>query len=177
MHRPNVNTILQHLVEAPRTVRDEASMTWKTLVEPQPDGKVMLVWQSRQKTDFATDGYVWLDAERSQLHREGRHVRTTAAETYHMLTCKDDRSAYSEQWLPPDDGSSHTTCPPSISAHTITSTNARPTGRSLPLDRALLPDRASESNTNLQYCYTRAYKAVNARTKNASSSSSAAITA
>ncbi|MCJ1356058.1 MAG: hypothetical protein MMC33_006052 [Icmadophila ericetorum] len=65
----SLDTIVEYLLQAPRIVREGAPMNWMFLDAP-PDGSVMLVWQPLNKmgTRFASDGYVWADAEQVLRH-------------------------------------------------------------------------------------------------------------
>lgn len=53
-----------YLLEAPKIVRDLQPMQWQFLETP-PDGTLMLTWQPLEYlgTNFASDGYIWADAE------------------------------------------------------------------------------------------------------------------
>ncbi len=58
-----METVVEYLLHAPRIMRDIAPVGWKFL-DPPRDGTIMLVWQPPQLgTHFASDGYVWADAE------------------------------------------------------------------------------------------------------------------
>ncbi|KAL8871117.1 MAG: hypothetical protein Q9174_002985 [Haloplaca sp. 1 TL-2023] len=63
---PNVSleTIANRLVEAPEIVGNVKPMVWM-FIDCPADGVMMLCWQplAKRNTDFASDGYVWLDAE------------------------------------------------------------------------------------------------------------------
>ena len=52
-------------MEAPKIVRDLQPVQWQFLDPPPADGRLMLVWQPLDYlgTSFASDGYVWADAE------------------------------------------------------------------------------------------------------------------
>ena len=66
LSQPSLGTVVGHLTEAPKITRDIKTMTWMFLLEPPPDGTVMLVWQpSQMGASFASDGYVWADAEQA----------------------------------------------------------------------------------------------------------------
>ena len=59
----NLDLTVEYLIQAPRIVREVAPMTW-TYLDCPGDGEVMLVWQPSQlRTQAASDGYVWADAE------------------------------------------------------------------------------------------------------------------
>lgn len=57
-------TAVEYLVSAPKVVRELQPMHWMFIDGP-PDGTVMLVWQPLNQlgTMFASDGYIWADAE------------------------------------------------------------------------------------------------------------------
>ncbi|OJD18994.1 hypothetical protein AJ78_01022 [Emergomyces pasteurianus Ep9510] len=57
-------TAVEYLISAPKVVRELQPVHWMFLDGP-PDGTVMLVWQplNHLGTNFASDGYVWADAE------------------------------------------------------------------------------------------------------------------
>ena len=65
-HRISIETIIEHLIAAPRITRDVAPMHWMFLDAPQ-DGSMLLVWQPLQKlgNTAASDGYHWIDAEQA----------------------------------------------------------------------------------------------------------------
>ena len=60
----SLETIVGYLVEAPKIVRDVQPVQWQFLDAPQ-DGSLFLTWQPLEYlgTSFASDGYVWADAE------------------------------------------------------------------------------------------------------------------
>lgn len=59
----HLDIAVEYLIQAPRIVREVAPMSWMYLDCP-PDGEVMLVWQPSQlRTQAASDGFVWADAE------------------------------------------------------------------------------------------------------------------
>ncbi|KAL4797685.1 hypothetical protein BDV19DRAFT_358499 [Aspergillus venezuelensis] len=86
MHMMPTETAVEFLLSAPKVVREAQPMHWTFLDGPQ-DGTVMLTWQSlnHMGTNFASDGYVWADAEQAftfevrgyvvemWLHRSGYH--------------------------------------------------------------------------------------------------------
>ncbi|EEP76213.1 predicted protein [Uncinocarpus reesii 1704] len=59
-----METAVDYLLSAPKVVRELQPMHWMFLDAP-PDGTVMLAWQplNHLGTNFASDGYVWGDAE------------------------------------------------------------------------------------------------------------------
>lgn len=60
---PNIEQIVNYLIEAPKIMREVAPVQWQYLDGP-PDGSMFLVWQPLEmQTNFASDGYVWSDAE------------------------------------------------------------------------------------------------------------------
>lgn len=63
---PSLETIVSFLMEAPKIVRDLQPVQWQFLDAP-PDGSVLLTWQPMEYlgNNFASDGYVWADAEQS----------------------------------------------------------------------------------------------------------------
>lgn len=60
----SLDTVVSYLTEAPKIVHDLQPVVWQFLEAP-PDGTVLLVWQPLDYlgTNFASDGYVWGDAE------------------------------------------------------------------------------------------------------------------
>jgi len=61
---PSLETIVSYLLEAPKIVRDLQPMQWQ-MIEAPADGTLMLTWQPLEYigTTFASDGYIWADAE------------------------------------------------------------------------------------------------------------------
>lgn len=61
-----METAVDYLLSAPGVVRELQPMHWMFLDGP-PDGTVMLAWQPLHQlgTNFASDGYVWADAEQA----------------------------------------------------------------------------------------------------------------
>ncbi|PCG99302.1 Protein of unknown function DUF1750 [Penicillium occitanis (nom. inval.)] len=59
-------TVLDYLLAAPKVVREMYPMSWTFLDGPQ-DGTTLLAWQplGHLGTTFASDGYVWADAEQA----------------------------------------------------------------------------------------------------------------
>lgn len=59
-------TVLDYLLAAPKSVREMYPMSWTFLDGPQ-DGTTLLTWQplGHLGTTFASDGYVWADAEQA----------------------------------------------------------------------------------------------------------------
>lgn len=66
MHMMPTETVVEYLLSAPKIVREGQPMHWTFLDGPQ-DGTVMLTWQplNHLGTNFASDGYVWADAEQA----------------------------------------------------------------------------------------------------------------
>ncbi|OJD22075.1 hypothetical protein ACJ73_06587 [Blastomyces percursus] len=64
MNNLSTDTAVEYLISAPKVVRELQTVHWMFLDGP-PDGTVMLVWQPLNNlgTTFASDGYVWADAE------------------------------------------------------------------------------------------------------------------
>ncbi|KAI9803807.1 MAG: hypothetical protein M1825_001687 [Sarcosagium campestre] len=61
----SVDTVVKYLTQAPEITRHTAPMTWQFIDAPR-DGTVLLVWQAPQlATHFASDGYVWAEAEQA----------------------------------------------------------------------------------------------------------------
>ena len=64
----SLDGIFEKLSEAPKIVREVASMSW-TFLDAPANGTLMLVYQSPQtRNRFATDGYLWADQE--QYYRQ-----------------------------------------------------------------------------------------------------------
>ncbi|KMU83556.1 hypothetical protein CIHG_01339 [Coccidioides immitis H538.4] len=101
-----METAVEYLLSAPKVVRELQPMHWMFLDAP-PDGTVMLVWQplNHLGTNFASDGYVWGDAEQVYttesrgytvemwLHRCGYHpphetVATHARRRFRLTPAK-----------------------------------------------------------------------------------------
>ncbi|KAL5334233.1 hypothetical protein BJX70DRAFT_402767 [Aspergillus crustosus] len=86
IHMLPTETAVEYLASAPKIVREAHPMHW-TFLDGPPDGSVMLTWQplNHLGTNFASDGYVWADAEQAftfesrgylvemWLHRSGYH--------------------------------------------------------------------------------------------------------
>jgi hypothetical protein len=62
----SLETVVDFLLQAPKIVRDLQPMCWEMLDAPR-DGTLMLVWQPSNQlgTNFASDGYIWADAEQA----------------------------------------------------------------------------------------------------------------
>lgn len=65
-NNPSLESVVAHLSEAPKVVRDLQPMQWQFLDAPA-DGTLLLVWQPLEYmgTTFASDGYVYADAEQT----------------------------------------------------------------------------------------------------------------
>ena len=63
---PSLETIVHYLTEAPKVMREMAPVQWQFLDAP-PDGSMFLTWQPTEylNMNFASDGYVWGDAEQA----------------------------------------------------------------------------------------------------------------
>ncbi|KAL1966338.1 hypothetical protein VTN77DRAFT_4691 [Rasamsonia byssochlamydoides] len=59
-------TVVDYLISAPKVVRELQPMHW-TFLDGPPDGTTLLTWQplNHLGTNFASDGYVWADAEQA----------------------------------------------------------------------------------------------------------------
>jgi Fungal domain of unknown function (DUF1750) len=59
-------TVVEYLINAPKVVRELHPMYW-TFLDGPPDGTTLLAWQplNHLGTSFASDGYVWADAEQA----------------------------------------------------------------------------------------------------------------
>jgi hypothetical protein len=65
-------------MEAPKIVREVQPMQWQFIETPQ-DGTLMLTWQplDLMATTFASDGYIWADAEHRFTSEVRGYVSTT----------------------------------------------------------------------------------------------------
>lgn len=72
-----LDTVVNYLTEAPKIVHDLQPVQWQFLDAPQ-DGSVLLVWQPLEylDTNFASDGYVWADAEQAFSQEIRGYVRS-----------------------------------------------------------------------------------------------------
>ncbi|KKY27225.1 hypothetical protein UCRPC4_g01208 [Phaeomoniella chlamydospora] len=91
----SIETVVNYLLEAPKIVRDVQPMHW-TFLDAPADGTVLLIWQPLDYigTNFATDGYVWADAEHAfnhdakgytlemYMHRSGFHPPNETVATH-----------------------------------------------------------------------------------------------
>ena len=86
----NLDILVEYLVQAPRIVKEQASMNWMFLHCPN-DGDVLLVWQPPQMgTREASDGYVWADPESafsSEMRGYVRIQRSHASVPYMLMPC------------------------------------------------------------------------------------------
>jgi hypothetical protein len=83
-------TVVDYLVSAPKVVRELQPMHW-TFLDGPPDGTTILTWQPLHQlnTNFASDGYIWADAEQAFTFEARGYVRITGAsedKRTHMLT-------------------------------------------------------------------------------------------
>ena len=71
----SIETVVNHLLEAPKIVRDLHPMHW-TFLDAPADGTVLLAWQPLNYlgTSFASDGYVWADPEHAFTHEAKGYV-------------------------------------------------------------------------------------------------------
>lgn len=65
-NNPSLESVVSYLSEAPKVVRDLQPVQWQFLDAPA-DGTLLLVWQPLEymSTTFASDGYVYADAEQT----------------------------------------------------------------------------------------------------------------
>lgn len=63
---PSLDNIVHFLVEAPKVLRESATVHWQFIDTPA-DGTMLLVWQPAQYGEHtvASDGYVWGDVEQA----------------------------------------------------------------------------------------------------------------
>lgn len=88
---PNIEQIVNYLVEAPKVMREVAPVQWQYLDGP-PDGSMFLVWQPLEmQTSFASDGYVWSDAE-TPFNSEVRGYVSDSAKATEI--CTDQHSPF-----------------------------------------------------------------------------------
>ena len=91
-----------YLTEAPKIVRDVQPMQWQFL-DPPADGRLMLVWQPLEYlgTNFASDGYIWGDAEHAFKSEVRGFVRcgAPALTTVTPLTLPDLRNVRPPLWI------------------------------------------------------------------------------
>jgi Fungal domain of unknown function (DUF1750) len=76
LNQMSLDTVVSYLTEAPKIVHDLQPVVWQFLEAP-PDGTVLLVWQPLDYlgTNFASDGYVWGDAEHAFNSEHNGYVR------------------------------------------------------------------------------------------------------
>ena len=74
----SLDTVVSYLTEALKIVHDLQPVVWQFLEAP-PDSTVLLVWQPLNYlgTNFASDGYVWGDAEHAFSYEHNGYVRYT----------------------------------------------------------------------------------------------------
>ncbi|KAI1918215.1 hypothetical protein LOZ58_006084 [Ophidiomyces ophidiicola] len=113
-----METAVEYLLSAPKVVRELQPVHWMFLDAP-PDGSVMLVWQplNHLGTNFASDGYVWGDAEQVYtsesrgytvemwLHRCGYHPPHESVATHARRRFRLTPSKTPNPNLPPPDPS------------------------------------------------------------------------
>lgn len=77
---------LDHLLQAPSIVKNQAPMAWQYLQPPPRDGTVFLTWQPPKRgLIFPTDGYIWGDPESSfQVDVRGFVRRTIRLHLRHL---------------------------------------------------------------------------------------------
>lgn len=82
----SLETVIGHLLEAPKITRDIAAMNWVFLDAPT-DGSVMLVWQplNQMGTQFASDGYIWADAEQAFSSDVKGYVSTESSKCWSYI--------------------------------------------------------------------------------------------
>ena len=74
----DLNVLVEHLIQAPKVVKDHSPMNWMFLQSPQ-DGDVFLTYQPPQMgIQLASDGYVWADAEQPFSTEVRGYVRSRA---------------------------------------------------------------------------------------------------
>ena len=71
----NNDAMVDNLLRAPHITKEVAPMLW-TFLDSPPDGTVMLVWQplAQLGTKFASDGYIYADAEEVFTHQHRGYV-------------------------------------------------------------------------------------------------------
>lgn len=71
-----LDTVMGYLTEAPKIMHDLQPVVWQFIDAPA-DGTVLLVWQPLEYvgTNFASDGYVWGDAENAFTSEHNGYVR------------------------------------------------------------------------------------------------------
>jgi hypothetical protein len=72
----SLETVVGFLTEAQKIVRDLQPVNWQFLEAP-PDNSVLLCWQPLEylDTNFASDGYVWVDTEQAFTQELRGYVR------------------------------------------------------------------------------------------------------
>lgn len=79
---PNIEQIVNYLLEAPKIMREVAAVQWQYLDGP-PDGSMFLVWQPPEmQTNFPSDGYIWPDAEAPFNSEVRGYVRRSSSEVF-----------------------------------------------------------------------------------------------
>lgn len=113
----NLDIAVEYLIQAPRIAREVAPMSWMYLDCPA-DGEVMLVWQPSQlRTQAASDGFVWADAESAfssemrgyivemYIHRSGYRPNVEPVATHCRRRFRLSPSPNPDPNLPPPDQS------------------------------------------------------------------------
>jgi Fungal domain of unknown function (DUF1750) len=87
----SLDTVVGYLTEAPKIVHDLQPVVWQFLEAP-PDGTVLLVWQPLDYlgTNFASDGYVWGDAEHAFNSEHNGYVCNAPQEMPIVPNCPAD---------------------------------------------------------------------------------------
>ncbi|GAM85671.1 hypothetical protein ANO11243_036780 [Dothideomycetidae sp. 11243] len=64
----------QYLFDAPKVVKQHATMSWQYLTAPQ-DGTIFLTWAAPRNNDqFPSDGYFWEGPEERMMQEFGGYV-------------------------------------------------------------------------------------------------------
>jgi Fungal domain of unknown function (DUF1750). len=99
-------TAVDYLLSAPKIVRELQPMHW-TFLDGPPDGTVMLAWQplSHLGTNFASDGYVWADAEQAFTFEAKGYVRSfkDLSNDTRLTSKLDSRNVASSKRVPPSE--------------------------------------------------------------------------
>lgn len=107
-------TAVDYLLSAPKIVRELQPMHW-TFLDGPPDGTVMLTWQplNHLGTNFASDGFVWADAEQAFTFEAKGYVRANGslASNYTLTSRLDCRNVASSKRLPSSERESSYTLP------------------------------------------------------------------
>lgn len=100
-----LDTALEHLLQAPRIVRELSPVAWQFLT-PLKDGTLLLMWQpsSHLQNTYATDGYIWADPERQFLQDCKGYVSCESIlldKSALLTSCKENRNSDPRNWLYP----------------------------------------------------------------------------